>query len=145
MIFKIIKLALKCRLFRRTSSCKSWDNYVWLTAHTWQKWKRVFLTCLCHKIYRDEAVGLKSCIYTRKISIFVKMWNLGQSVCLPLCCDCRGCGTVGVFALPSWACALPVPGTGAVISWEHGHHALSVWLVSIFDLILRFYYKYFIL
>ena len=31
-----------------------------LTAHNWQKLKRVFLTCPCHKIYRDEAVGLKS-------------------------------------------------------------------------------------
>ena len=31
-----------------------------------------------HKIYRDEAVGLKSCKYTWKITIFVKMWNLGQ-------------------------------------------------------------------
>ena len=49
-----------------------------LTAHNWQKWKRVFLTCPCHKIYRDEAVGLKSCKYTRKITIFVKMLNLGQ-------------------------------------------------------------------
>ena len=49
-----------------------------LTAHNWQKWKRVFLTCPCHKIYRDEAVGLKSCKYTWKITIFVKMWNLGQ-------------------------------------------------------------------
>ena len=50
-----------------------------LTANNWQKWKRVFLTCPCHKIYRDEAVGLKSCKYTRKITIFVKMWNLGQN------------------------------------------------------------------
>ena len=49
-----------------------------LRAHNWQKWKRVFLTCPCHKIYRDEAVGLKSCKYTWKITIFVKMWNLGQ-------------------------------------------------------------------
>ena len=49
-----------------------------LTAHNWQKWKRVFLTCPCHEIYRDEAVGLKSCKYTWKITIFVKMWNLGQ-------------------------------------------------------------------
>ena len=49
-----------------------------LAAHNWQKWKRVFLTCPCHKIYRDEAVGLKSCKYTWKITIFVKMWNLGQ-------------------------------------------------------------------
>ena len=44
----------------------------------WQKWKRVFLTCPCHEIYRDEAVGLKSCKNTWKITIFVKMWNLGQ-------------------------------------------------------------------
>ena len=36
-----------------------------LTAHNWQKWKRVFLTCLCHKI---EAVGLKICKYTWKKS-----------------------------------------------------------------------------
>ena len=47
------------------------------TGGNWQKWKRVFLTCHCHKIYRDEAVGLKSCKNTWKITIFVKMWNLG--------------------------------------------------------------------
>ena len=49
-----------------------------LTAHNWQKWKRVFLTCPCIEIYRDEAVGLKSCKYTWKITIYVNMWNLGQ-------------------------------------------------------------------
>ena len=49
-----------------------------LTAHNWQKWKRAFPTCPCNKIYRDKAVGLKSCKYTWKITIFVKMWNLGQ-------------------------------------------------------------------
>ena len=49
-----------------------------LTGGNWQKWKRVFLTCPCHKIYRDEAVGRKSCKNTWKITIFVKMWNLGQ-------------------------------------------------------------------
>ena len=49
-----------------------------LTGGNWQKWKRVFLTCPCHEIYRDEAVGLKSCNNTWKITIFVKMWNLGQ-------------------------------------------------------------------
>ena len=49
-----------------------------LTAHNWQKWKRVFLTSPYHKIYMDEAVGLKSGKYTWKITIFVKMWNLGQ-------------------------------------------------------------------
>ena len=35
-----------------------------LTAHNWQKWKRVFLICPCHKIYRVEAVGLKTPYYT---------------------------------------------------------------------------------
>ena len=49
-----------------------------LTGGNWQKWKRVFLTCPCHEIYRDEAVGLKSCKNTWKITIFVKMWNLGR-------------------------------------------------------------------
>ena len=44
-----------------------------LTGGNWQKWKRVFLTCPCHKIYRDEAVGLKSWKNTWKITIFVKM------------------------------------------------------------------------
>ena len=41
-------------------------------------WKRVFLACPCHEIYKDEAVGLKSCKYTWKITIYVNMWNLGQ-------------------------------------------------------------------
>ena len=49
-----------------------------LTAHNWQKWKWVFLKCPCHEIYRDEAVGLKSCKYTLKITICVYMWNFGQ-------------------------------------------------------------------
>ena len=49
-----------------------------LTGGNWQKWKRVFLTSPCHEIYRDEAVGLKSCKNTWKSTIFVKMWNLGQ-------------------------------------------------------------------
>ena len=49
-----------------------------LTGGNWQKWKRVFLTCPCHEIYRNETVGLKSCKNTWKITIFVKMWNLGQ-------------------------------------------------------------------
>ena len=49
-----------------------------LTTYNWQKWKRVFLTCPCHEIDKDEAVGLKSCKYTLKIPIYVDMWNLGQ-------------------------------------------------------------------
>ena len=49
-----------------------------LTTHNWQEWKRVFLTCPCHKIYRGEAVGRKSCKYTWKITIYVNMWNFGQ-------------------------------------------------------------------
>ena len=49
-----------------------------LTAHKWQIWKRVFLSCYCHEIYKIEAVGLKNYNYTWKITIFAKMWNLGQ-------------------------------------------------------------------
>ena len=44
-----------------------------LTAHNWQKWKRVFLTCPCHKIYMAEAVGLKTSNYNWKIMIFMNM------------------------------------------------------------------------
>ena len=61
------------------------DSWKWykhevlsLTTHNWQKWKRVFLICPCLEIYRPEAVGQKNCKYTWKITIFVKMWNLGQ-------------------------------------------------------------------
>ena len=61
----------------RTNLGKKTENN--LTGGNWQKWKRVFLTCPCHKIYRDEAVGLKNCKNTWKITIFVKMWNLGQN------------------------------------------------------------------
>ena len=57
---------------------RSISNGASLTGGNRQKWKRVFLTCPCHEIYRDEAVGLKSCKNTWKITIFVKMWNLGQ-------------------------------------------------------------------
>ena len=59
-------------------SINNLEEYSKLTGGNWQKWKRVFLTCPCHKMYRDEAVGLKSCKYTWKITKFVKMGNLGQ-------------------------------------------------------------------
>ena len=54
-----------------------------LTAHNWQKWKRVFLTCPCHEIYRVEAVGPKSSNYTWKIIIFceyVKFWAISLKI-----------------------------------------------------------------
>ena len=54
------------------------DRFMLLTAHNWQKWKRVFLTCPCHNIYRDDTDGLKSSNYTWKITIFLNIWNLGQ-------------------------------------------------------------------
>ena len=44
-----------------------------LMAHNWQKWKSTFLTCPCHKIYRVEAVGLKSSNYIRKLQF---LWNV---------------------------------------------------------------------
>ena len=51
-----------------------------LTVHNWQNWKRVFLSCYWHEIYTVEAVDLKKYNYTWKITIFVKMWNLGQFI-----------------------------------------------------------------
>ena len=44
---------------RRNISTWLDNDKVWLTAHNEQKWKRVFLTCPCHEIHRDGAVGLK--------------------------------------------------------------------------------------
>ena len=43
-----------------------------------QKWKSTFLSCPGHKIYRVEAVGLKSSNDTFKITSFVSVLNLGQ-------------------------------------------------------------------
>ena len=76
-------LPLLCLMFKQLYQEIIWKKSevrVWLllTGGNWQKWKRVFLTCPCHEIYRDEAVGLKSCKNTWKITIFVKMRNLGQ-------------------------------------------------------------------
>ena len=45
-----------------------------LMAHNWQKWKRVFLTCPCHEIYRDEAVGLK------KMQLYLKNYDFCEHV-----------------------------------------------------------------
>ena len=54
------------------------DKITLLTAHIWQKWKSVFLTCPHNEIY-TEAVGLKkNRIILKKIMIFLNMWNLGQ-------------------------------------------------------------------
>ena len=74
---RVILTKLKWAL--RLHSIQAYFDFLWhLTDGNWQKWKRVFLTCPCHEIYRGEAVGLKSCKNTWKITIFVKMWNLGQ-------------------------------------------------------------------
>ena len=60
--------------------CKQYIIFLFpsLTARNWQKWKSTLLTCPCRKIYRVEAVGLKSSNYTLKITILVSIWNLGQ-------------------------------------------------------------------
>ena len=57
-----------------------------LTAHNWQKLKRVCLTYPPHKIYKVEAVGLKTSNYTLKIKIFANMWNLGPKKKKPVAC-----------------------------------------------------------
>ena len=78
MVPNLITKMQKYHLFNPQLCGHAWQINFELTGGNWQKWKRVFLTCHCHKIYRDEAVGLKSCKNTWKITIFVKMWNLGQ-------------------------------------------------------------------
>ena len=66
-------------IWRRYKKCQNNMLIQPLMAQNWQKLKSTFLTCPCHKIYRVEAVNLKSSNYTfKKIMIFVKMWNLGQ-------------------------------------------------------------------
>ena len=55
-------------------------NLYQLTGGNWQKWKRVFLTCPCHKFYRDEAVGLSllsrlSFLFVKNIVLAPSWWN----------------------------------------------------------------------
>ena len=50
----------------------------WKRLTTGKNEKEYFWHGPCHEIYRDEAVGLKSCKYAWKIMIYVNMWNLGQ-------------------------------------------------------------------
>ena len=76
--FYISFFAFNNTIYTIFKKCFKYTTRFALTAHNWQKWKRVFLTCPCHKIYRDEAVGLKNCKNTWKTTLFVKMWNLGQ-------------------------------------------------------------------
>ena len=38
--------------------------FILLAAHNWQTQTRIFFTCPCNEIYREEAVGLKSSNYT---------------------------------------------------------------------------------
>ena len=60
-------------LDKPTFSC---INY--LTAHNWEKWKRAFLLCYFHEIYKVRIVGLKHSTYTLKLTRYVNMWNFGQ-------------------------------------------------------------------
>ena len=64
---ELIKKA-KCDFHKsQLENCNSRDLFAKINTlcklNGWQlaKMKRVFLTCPCHEIYRDEAVGLKSC------------------------------------------------------------------------------------
>ena len=75
VIFPLVFTSLIKTLYRYVIH---WTTRSTLTAHNWQKLKSTFLTYPCHKIYRVEAVGLKSSNYTLKITIFVNMWNLEQ-------------------------------------------------------------------
>ena len=52
-----------------------WKHPTAFAAHNWQKWQSRFLTCLCHEIYSEEAVGLKKFQLYLKITNFVNTWN----------------------------------------------------------------------
>ena len=45
-----------------------------LTARNWQKCKRVFMTCPCHEIYKDEGVGLN------KMQTYLKNYDFCEYV-----------------------------------------------------------------
>ena len=68
----LMKSRMKCYVTREQSASVSF------TVHNKQNSKRRFLTCPCHKIYREEAVSLTHSNFTLKITIFVNMGNLGQ-------------------------------------------------------------------
>ena len=42
------------------------ETHPGLTAHNWQKWKRVFLTCPCHEIYENFMSVTTRRVLTRK-------------------------------------------------------------------------------
>ena len=48
-----------------------------LTAHNWQHWKRVFLSCYYHETYRVDAVGLRNSNYTFKKYNFCEYVKFG--------------------------------------------------------------------
>ena len=51
------------------------ENKVNLTAHNWQNWKRVFLTCPCHEIFKDEA-----CSWSKKLQMYLKNYDACEYV-----------------------------------------------------------------
>ena len=55
------------KLYRKNPVTRILERGITLMAHNWQN------TCSCHKIDREKAVGLKSCNYALKITMFVNM------------------------------------------------------------------------
>ena len=61
-----------------TPALMLWMDYIRIPFNSSQltKWTGRLLTCLCHKIYSAEAIGLSIFSYALKIAISVNMWNL---------------------------------------------------------------------
>ena len=80
-LFRVANNKLRCRDNEIDKSIDLWSSCIQARINGWQlaKWKRVFLTCPCHEIYSDEAVGLKSCKILEKYDI-CEMWKLGNIV-----------------------------------------------------------------
>ena len=66
------------KIFINHNFVKHPNSMIWmvcmLTAHNWQKWKRVLMICPCRKIYGIEAFGLK------KMQIYLKNYDFCENV-----------------------------------------------------------------
>ena len=73
-----------------------------LTPHNWQKWKRVFLTCHYHKIYRDVVWKIFSILSPKLVLEYAE--DILSDSRLKNCAKCKGgwCKSVCVERFEIW-------------------------------------------
>ena len=76
-----------------------------LMGGNWQKWKRVFLTCPCRKIHRDEAVGLKNLWKWEIWGSIVKIWYFVNNFLIEARIKKFFCTCVTHITVISWSTA----------------------------------------